>query len=76
MRKAVLIGNGVISQLIPAHRNLEMIKEGIRTARAPRFASRGAETPRWGVSRARLGEFLRAHLKSALQCAFAMRFLV
>ena len=29
------------------------------TARAPRFASRGAETPRWGVSRARLGESLR-----------------
>ena len=50
--------------------------ERIRTARAPRFASRGAETPRWGVSRARLGEFLRAHLKSALQCTFAMRFLV
>ena len=50
-------------------------KEGIRTARAPRFASRGAETPRWGVSRARLGESLRAHLKSALQCFFAMRFL-
>ena len=52
------------------------VKEGIRTARAPRFASRGAETPRWGVSRARLGESLRAHLKSALQCTFAMRFLV
>ena len=51
------------------------VKERIRTARALRFASRGAETPRWGVSRARLGEFLRAHLKSALQCAFAMRFL-
>ena len=51
-------------------------KERIRTARAPRFASRGAETPRWGVSRARLGESLRAHLKSALQCTFAMRFLV
>ena len=44
------------------------------TARAPRFASRGAETPRWGVSRARLGEFLRAHKKAhcnvLLQCAF------
>ena len=52
------------------------VKEGIRTARAPRFASRGAETPRWGVSRARLSESLRAHLKSALQCTFAMRFLV
>ena len=51
-------------------------KERIRTARTPRFASRGTETPRWGVSRARLGEFLRAHLKSALQCTFAMRFLV
>ena len=35
------------------------VKERIRTARAPRFASRGAETPRWGVSRARLGESLR-----------------
>ena len=29
-----------------------------------RFASRGAETPRWGVSGARLGESLRAHLKA------------
>ena len=44
------------------------VKERIRTARAPRFASRGAETPRWGVSRAWLGESLRAHLKIALQC--------
>ena len=52
------------------------VKEGLRTARAPRFASHEAETPRWGVSRARLGESLRAHLKSALQCTFAMRFLV
>jgi hypothetical protein len=51
------------------------VKEGIQTARAPRFASYGAETPRWGVSRARLGESLRSHLKSALQCTFAMRFL-
>jgi len=50
------------------------VKERIRTARAPRFASRGAETPRWGVSRARLGKSLRAHKKSALQCTFAMRF--
>lgn len=39
-------------------------KEGIRTARALRFASRGAETPRWGVSRGRLGETLRAHQKA------------
>ena len=39
------------------------VKERIRTARAPRFASRGAETPRWGVSRARLGESLQAHKK-------------
>ena len=50
------------------------VKEGIRTARAPRFASRGAETPRWGVSRARLGESLRArqkaHCNVLLQCAF------
>ena len=50
------------------------VKEWIRTARAPRFAPHGAETPRWGASRARLGESLRAHLKSALQCTFAMRF--
>ena len=49
-------------------------KGRIRTARAPRFASRGAETPRWGVSRARLGESLRArqkaHCNVLLQCAF------
>ena len=48
---------------------------GIQTARAARFASRGAETPRWGVSRARLGESLPVAQKSALQCTFAMRFL-
>ena len=42
------------------------VKEGIRTARAPRFASHEAETPRWGVSRARLGESLRAHQKNHL----------
>ena len=51
------------------------VKERIRTARAPRFASRGAETPRWGASRARLGESLRAHKKAhcnvLLQCAFS-----
>jgi hypothetical protein len=51
------------------------VKERIRTARAPRFASRGAETPRWGVSRARLGESLRAHKKAhcnvLLQCVFS-----
>ena len=52
------------------------VKEGIRTARAPRFASRGAETPRWGVSRARLGESLRTHSKTSLQCVFAMRFFL
>ena len=50
------------------------VKERIRTARAPRFASRGAETPRWGVSRARLGESLlsrqKAHCNVLLQCAF------
>nr|WP_317370277.1 hypothetical protein [uncultured Gemmiger sp.] len=50
-------------------------KGRIRTARASRFASRGAETPRWGVFRARLGEFLRARLKNELQCIFAMCFL-
>ena len=43
------------------------VKERIRTARAPRFASHEAETPRWGVSRARLGESLRAP-KITLQC--------
>ena len=52
------------------------VKERIRTARAPRFASRGAETPRWGVSRARLGESLRAHQKAHcnafFQCVFAL----
>ena len=52
------------------------VKERIRTARAPRFASRGAETPRWGVSRARLGESLRTHSKTSLQCVFAMRFFL
>ena len=50
------------------------VKERIRTARAPRFVSRGAETPRWGVSRARLGESLRTrkkvHCNVLLQCAF------
>ena len=60
--------------LFVLHRFYGAVKEGIRTARAPRFASRGAETPRWGVSRARLGESLRAHSKTSLQCAFAMRF--
>ena len=52
------------------------VKERIRTARAPGFASRGAETPQWGVSRARLGEFLRAHSKTSLQCVFTMRFFL
>ena len=56
------------------------VKEGIRTARAPRFASRGAETPRWGVSRARLGEFLRSHRKThcnvLLQCAFCFNVIL
>ena len=54
-------------------------KERIRTARAPRFASRGAETPRWGVSRARLGKSLRAHQKAhcnvLLQCAFCFNVI-
>ena len=52
------------------------VKERIRTARAPRFASRGAETPRWGVSRARLGESLRAHLKIALQCTLRSKAVI
>ena len=51
------------------------VKEGIRTARAPRFTSRGAETPRWGVSRARLGESLQAHQKITLQCSLQGDFL-
>ena len=55
------------------------VKEGIRTARAPRFASRGAETPQWGVSRARLGESLqarkKAHCNVLLQCAFFIQIL-
>ena len=50
------------------------VKERIRTALAPRFASRALETPRWGVSRARLDESLRArqkaHCNILLQCAF------
>lgn len=54
------------------------VKEGIRTARAPRFTSRGTETPRWGVSRARLGESLLAHQKAhcnvLLQCASLFGF--
>ena len=55
------------------------VKERIRTARAPRFASRGAETPQWGVSRARLGESLRArqeaHCNVLLQCAFCFNVI-
>ena len=62
--------------LFVLHRFYGAVKEGIRTARAPRFASRGAETPQWGVSRARLGESLRAHSKTSLQCVFAMRFFL
>ncbi len=52
------------------------VKEGLRTVRAPRFASCGAETPRWGVSRAWLGESLRAHLKSALQCTLRSKAVI
>ena len=48
------------------------VREGIRTARTPRFASRGAETPRWGVSRARLGESLRAHQKAHCNALFGL----
>ncbi len=62
--------------LIVLHGFYGAVKERIRIARAPRFASRGAETPRWGVSRARLGEPLRAHKKNALQRTFAMRFFI
>ena len=55
------------------------VKERIRTARAPRFASRGAETPQWGVSRARLGESLqerkKMHCNVLLQCAFCFDFV-
>ena len=62
--------------LFVLHGFYKVVKEGIRTARTPRFASRGAETPQWGVSRARLGESLRAHSKTSLQCVFAMRFFL
>ena len=55
------------------------VKEGLRTVRAPRFASREAETPRWGVSRARLGESLQAHQNAhcnvLLQCAFCVNVI-
>ena len=50
--------------LFALHGFYRAAKGRIRTARAPRFASRGAETPRWGVSRARLGESSRSHQKS------------
>ena len=62
--------------LFVLHGFYKVVKEGIRTARAPRFASRGAETPRWGVSRARLGESLRAHLKIALQCTLRSKAVI
>ena len=56
------------------------VKERIRTARAPRFASHVAEMPRWGVSRARLGESLRAsqkaHCNVFLQCAFCFNVIL
>ena len=52
------------------------VKSGIQTARAPRFASRGAETPRWGVSRARLGESLPVAQKSALQCTLRSKAVI
>ena len=55
------------------------VKERIRTARAPRFASRGAETPRWGVSRARLGESaLLLHQEQHLMgcCSFCFAWIL
>ena len=56
------------------------VKERIRTARAPRFASRGAETPQWGVSRAWLDESLRArqkeHCTVLLQCSFCFNVIL
>ena len=51
-------------------------KGRIRTARAPRFACRGAATPRWGVSRARLGESSRSHQKTSLRCIFCNEVFV
>ena len=58
----------------------KVVKEGIRTARAPRFASRGAETPQWGVSRAWLDESLRArqkeHCTVLLQCSFCFNVIL
>ena len=50
-------------------------KGRIRTARAPRFASRGAATPRWGVARARLGETLR-HVKKCIAMYFCNTLFV
>ena len=48
-------------------------KERIRTARALRFTSRGAETPRRGVSRARLGESFQAHQKAHCNVLYAVK---
>ena len=51
------------------------VKEGIRTARAPRFASRGAETPRWGF----LGRDLAnpfGHTKKRIAMHFFNAFLL
>ena len=42
----------------------------------PALCVRGAETPRWGVSRAWLGESLRAHLKIALQCTLRSKAVI
>ena len=59
--------------LFVLHGFYKVVKEGIRTARAPRFASRG------GVSRVRLGESLWAHQKTHcnvfLQCVFCFNVI-
>jgi len=46
------------------------VKEGIRTARAPRFASRGAETPRWGVSSGTARRIPSGALKNLIAMCF------
>ena len=51
------------------------VKEGIRTARAPRFASRGAETPRWGfLGRGLANPF--GHTKKRIAMHFFNAFLL
>ena len=50
------------------------VKERIRTARAPRFASRGQKRPSGAFLGRGLANPFESHSKTSLQCAFAMRF--